>query len=203
MYGSSIIGFLLFISHILACLTVGFLFRYWKKSNSTNTYLSQNINNKTICFSELGSIIANCISNATSTLFMIGGFVVLFSVIISILKESYMLQIFTNFLTPFFNIFHIPSSFISPILIGLLEITNGISQIASIHIKAISINIIITSFILGLGGVSVLLQIFSITSNTDLSIKPYIIGKFLQGAISAFYTYLLITFFPIFNFNLF
>ena len=203
MYNSSIIGFLLLITHILACITVGFLFRYWKKNSSSNMNSSKNSNNKNICFSELGSIIATCISNATSTLFMIGGFIVLFSVIISILRESNMLQILTNSFTPFFNILHIPSSFISPIFIGLLEITNGISQISSIHIKAISINIIITSFILGLGGISVLLQIFSITSNTDLSIKPYIIGKFLQGVISAFYTYLLINFFPIFNFNLF
>lgn len=203
MYGSSIIGFVLLISHILACLTVGFLFRYWKKGNSSNIYFSKNSTNKNICFSELGSTIATCISNATSTLFMIGGFVVLFSVIISIFEESHILQFLTNFLTPFFSFLHIPTSFIKPMLIGLLEITNGISKISCIHIKAISINIILTSFILGLGGISVLFQIISITSQSDLSIKPYIIGKTLQGLISALYTLLIITFIPAFNYNLF
>ncbi len=32
MFGNSTIGFLLLITHILACLTVGFLFRFWKSS---------------------------------------------------------------------------------------------------------------------------------------------------------------------------
>ena len=186
MYGSSTIGILLLISHILACLTVGFIFRFWKKNTLSAFHFSLQ-NNNDISFSNLGSVIATSISNATSTLFMIGGFVVLFSVIISIFVFSFL---------------HIPSSFISPMLIGFLEITNGISQISCIHIKAISINIIITSFVLGLGGISVLMQIFSIISQSDLSIKPYIIGKVLQGIISALYTYLIITIFPVFNFNL-
>lgn len=202
MYGSSVIGVLLLISHILACLTVGFIFRFWKKNTSSTFHFSPH-KNKDISFSNLGSIIANSISNATSTLFMIGGFVVLFSVIISIFEESQLLPFFTIIFTPFFNFFHIPTSFISPIFIAILEITNGISKISCIHIKAISINIVITSFVLGLGGFSVLLQIFSITSQSDLSIKPYIIGKGLQGIISALYTYLIITLFPVFNFNLF
>ena len=201
MYGSSTIGILLLISHILACLTVGFIFRFWKK-NTLSSFHFRPQNNNDISFSNLGSIIATSISNATSTLFMKGGFVVLFSVIISIFEESNILPVLTIFFAPFFSFLNIPSSFISPMLIGFLEITNGISQISCIHIKALSINIIITSFVLGLGGISVLMQIFSIISQSDLSIKPYIIGKVLQGIISALYTYLIITIFPIFNFNL-
>lgn len=201
MYGSSTIGILLLISHILACLTVGFIFRFWKKNTLSAFHFSPQ-NNNDISFSNLGSIIATSISNATSTLFMIGGFVVLFSVIISIFEESHILPALTIFFAPFLSFLHIPSSFISPMLIGFLEITNGISQISCIHIKAISINIIITSFVLGLGGISVFMQIFSIISQSDLSIKPYIIGKVLQGIISALYTYLIITIFPVFNFNL-
>lgn len=202
MYGSSTIGFLLLTSHILSCLTVGFLFRYWKNNTSSTLHFIY-FQKKDISISNFGTIIAASISNATSTLFMIGGFVVLFSVIISIFEESHILPFLTNFSTPFFSFLHIPNSFVKPMLIGFLEITNGISKISCIHIKAISINIILTSFILGLGGISVLLQIISITSQSDLSIKPYIIGKTLQGILSALYTSLIITFFPVFNYNLF
>ncbi len=202
MYGSSTIGFLLLISHILSCLTVGFLFRFWKKNTSSSSQFIYSPKKDT-SISNFGTIISASISNAMSTLFMIGGFVVLFSVIISIFEESHLLPFLTNIFIPFFNFLHIPTTFIKPILIGLLEITNGISKISCIHIKAISINIIITSFILGLGGISVLMQIISITSNSDLSIKPYIIGKTLQAFISALYTSLLIILFPVFNYNLF
>ena len=207
MFGNSTIGFLLFITHILACLTVGFLFRYWKGTESFHIKkrFSRNyesVASSNITLANLGSVIANAISNATSTIMMIGGFVVLFSVIISISKASHLIKLLSMFLAPCFNLLHIPSVFISPIFTGFLEITNGIALISSIHIKAISINIIITAFLLGLGGLSILLQVLSITSKTDLSIKPYIIGKILQGCFAALYTFIIIELFPMFNFNL-
>ena len=70
------------------------------------------------------------------------------------------------------------------------------------YIKKISINIIFTAFLLGFGGISVMLQVLSIISKTDLSCKPYILGKILHGTIAAFYTYLFVTFIPMLNLDL-
>ena len=74
-------------------------------------------------------------------------------------------------------------------------------QISS-EICKLSINIIMASFLLGLGGLSILLQVWSTISKTDLSIKPYILGKLLHACISAFYTFLFLQNFTFFNFNL-
>lgn len=207
MFGSSTIGLLLFITHILACITVGILFRFWKynKKNLSQSYSNnykKNSKNNNLNFSSLGEIIGNSITNSISTIMMIGGFVVLFSVVISILNSSKVLNIVSLLLMPVFNILNIPTSFITPFLTGIVEITNGINIISNIHIKAISTNIIFTAFLLGFGGISILLQVFSIISKTDLSIKPYIIGKFLHGSFAAIYTYIFIYAFPIFNLNL-
>lgn len=207
MFGNSTIGLLLFITHILACITVGIIFRFWKynynsfKNNYLNSY-SKNEKSNDLNFSDLGEIIGNSITNSISTIMMIGGFVVLFSVIISILNSSKIICVLSLILLPLFNILNIPTSFIYPLLTGLVEITNGINIISNIPMKMISVNVIFTSFLLGFGGISVLLQVFSIISKTDLSIKPYIIGKFLHGIFAAIYTYILIYAFPIFNFNL-
>lgn len=92
--------------------------------------------------------------------------------------------------------------FASPLISGFLEITNGINSISCIASKKLSINIIISAFLLGFGGISVLLQVWSITSKTDLSIKPYLYGKLLQGIFAAFYTYIFINVIPFFNFDL-
>lgn len=203
MFGSSTIGLLLFITHLLASITVGIIFRFWKyeKSHqSRNTPFSNNTNN--LHLSNLGEVLANSITNSISSIVMIGGFVVLFSVIISILKSSQIVDLISSILIPIFNALHIPTSFASPLITGFLEITNGINAIANIHIKEISINIIFTAFLLGFGGISVFLQVLSITSKTDLSIKPYIYGKLLHGIIAAFYTFLFIYFIPVFNLNL-
>lgn len=205
MFGNSTIGLLLLITHILACLTVGFLFRFWKCSNNSNYSISSTHIEKPkykISFSSLGEALADSITSATSTILMIGGFVVIFSVIISIFKVSNIINVFSNLLSPAFSIFNIPNTLISPLIIGFLEITNGISLIASVKIKEISLSIIFTAFLLGIGGLSILLQVFSIVSKTDLSIKPYILGKLLHGILAAFYTFLFIQFFPVFNLNL-
>ncbi len=206
MFGNSTIGLLLLITHILACLTVGIIFRFWKFNSSSPDYVSTKSSNykkyKNVTFSNLGDVLGKSITNSISTVLMIGGFVVIFSSIISILKASGILSSLVLMFNPIFNILHIDTSFIYGILTGLLEITNGISSICSVNIREISVNIIITAFLLGFGGLSVLLQVLSITSKTDLSIKPYIFGKLLHGIFAAFYTFIFIYVFPFFNFNL-
>lgn len=206
MFKNTTIGILLFITHLLACLTVGFIFRYWKKDK--NTWIAShhsstfNQSKKSASFSNLGEILAESITGSISTILLIGGFVVVFSSIISIFKASGLLNSFTIFFTPLFQFLNIDTSFIQGVLTGILEITNGINTISLINCKKISLNLIFTAFLLGFGGISVLLQVWSITSKTDLSIKPYVYGKLLHGLLAAFYTYLLITVFPFFNFDL-
>ena len=204
MFGNSTIGFLLLITHLLASITVGFIFRFWKYNSYTiNGHSNYSINsNNNISLSNLGGIIGNSITSSINTILLIGGFVVLFSVIISILQTSHLIILISNCINPLFNFLHIPTSFSSGFISGILELTNGLNIICNIPEKKLSINIIIASFLLGLGGISILLQVWSTISKTDLSIKPYILGKLLHACISAFYTFLFLQYFNFFNFNL-
>ena len=158
MYGNTTIGILLFITHILACITVGFIFRFWKRGNNSCEYSTK--------------------------------------------KSSGILHILSDCFAPILQAFNIDTSFASPLISGFLEITNGINSIANISNKKISINLIFTAFLLGFGGISVLLQVLSITSKSNLSIKPYIYGKLLHGILASFYTYIFINIIPFFNFDI-
>ena len=194
MFGNSSIGLLLFITHILASITVGIIFRFWKYNNNNilNHVLQSQIISKqksNINMLNLGEIIGKSITNSISIIVMIGGFVIFFSVITSILKASNLLQLLALLIDPIFHTLSIPEVLSKHFITGLLEITGGISSISNIQLKNISINIIITSFLLGFGGLSVMLQVFSIISKTDLSPQPYVIGKLLHGFIASFYTY--------------
>ena len=205
LYRNTMVGILLFITHLLASLSVGFLFRFWKKNSSNNnSSLTQVYTSKKtqVSLSTLGEILSESIVNSIKSILVIGGFVVIFSSIISILKSSGISYIVKIIITPVFNFINLSPSFIEPIFTGFFEITNGISTISNIACKELSINILITAFLLGLGGISVLLQVLSITSKSDLSIKPYIYGKLLHGIIAVLYTYLLMNLFPFFNFDL-
>ena len=205
LYRNTMIGLLLFITHLLASLSVGFVFRFWKKDSSNNNILSSNTythQKNCATFSNLGEILSESIVSSIKSILVIGGFVVIFSSIISILNASGITHIIELLLSPFFDWIHIDTSFIGPIFTGFFEITNGISTISNIACKKLSINIIITAFLLGFGGISVLLQVLSITSKSDLSIKPYIYGKVLQGILAALYVYVFMNIFPFFNFDL-
>lgn len=219
MFGNTSIGVLLLITHILACITVGFIFRFWKNnpnnskdisddsrltnySQKNTAYQKNGLNsNSVVTFSNLGEVLAESITSSTSTILLIGGFVVLFSSIISILKASGLLVNLSYLLSPVFEFLHIDTSIITPLLTGFLEITNGLNLLTSLHLKQISLLIILSAFLLGFGGISVLLQVWSITSKTDLSIKPYLYGKLLHGIIAAFYTFLALQI-PFFNLDL-
>ena len=233
LLGDTTIGIILLIIHILASITVGVLFRFWKANrtltrnynfsynylsfsrsrNTVSTYTNNTPycrndintsykNNSTVSFNNLGEILGKSIMNSINTIVMIGGFVVLFSVIISILENSNALQIVSFLLYPILDLFNMPHEFANGILSGFIELTNGLKTISTIPIKEYTYTIILSSLLLGFGGVSILLQVFSIISKTDLSIKPYIIGKILHAIFSALYIFIFFNFFVVFSLNL-
>lgn len=204
LFGSSTTGFLLLITHLLSAISVAILIGLFseKKYKSLQNNSEFNLDKNPLSFSSLGDILSKSILNSVNTLFLIGGFVVLFSVIISILIQCGIFSIFEILLTPVFNLFNIDANFIKASLVGFLEVTTGVNMISSIYIKNISVNIIFTSFVLGFGGLSVSLQILSVISKSDLSIKPYLVGKLMQACFSAFYTYIALCNFKFLNMDL-
>ena len=229
LFGDTKTGLLLLCTHILSCITVGIILgKFSRKSdyefrrnyniakdiisensfnkNRRNTSREKNIHSssstKTVTFKNLGEVLGNSINNSISTILMIGGFVVIFSVIISILNQTHALDFLAKFLNPILSFIGFDFNFAKPVLSGIIELTNGVNQVASLHIKAVSQNVILCAFLLGFGGFSVLLQVFSIVAKTDLSMKKYFIGKFMQGIFAAIYTFLALKFIPFINLDI-
>ena len=208
LFGDTKTGLLLLGTHILACITVGIILaRFSKKNKFENSYDtikikferkndSQSCNSENITFKNLGEVLTTSINISISTILMIGGFVVIFSVIISILNQTNILDKLSTLLYPILNFLNIDLEFAKPLLSGILELTNGVNLVANIPTKLISQNIVLSAFLLGFGGFSVLLQVYSIVSKTDLSMKKYLVGKFLQGIIAGIYTFLALKFLP-------
>lgn len=201
LFGNTTIGLLLLITHILASITVGTLFRFWKNNNDSLTRYEET-STQLVTFSNLGSVLRNSIMNSINTVVMIGGFVVLFSVVISILENSHVISAFTYILTPLLAVFNLSPDFISCLISGMIELTNGIKNVSVINTPILSTSLVLSAFLLGFGGISVLLQVYSITSKSDISIKPYIYGKLLHGTYAAIYTFLALKFIPTLNFDL-
>ena len=152
------------MTHLLSCITVGIFFRFWKLHRKSNLILkssiSTNSKKRSPNFSNLGAILQNSIMSSINTI---------------LINNTKIFEILELFFAPFLKTINIPSSFASGLFAGLVELTNGVAIISKIACSTISVNIIICAFLLGFGGISILLQVLSITSTSDISIKPYII----------------------------
>ena len=184
------LGIILLISHIFSSLTVGYLFRFWKRNKLDVNFREIHFNSKLspIKISEIGEILCNAIKKSISSILSVGGFIVLFSVILSILENSGILDIINMFLYQL----GISKEISSAIFTGIIEVTNGVNLSSSIYTSLPTLSILLTSFLLGFGGISVLLQVYSIISKENISVKPYILGKLLQGFLSILFTFILL-----------
>lgn len=190
LFNNKQLGIILLISHIISAILVGYCFKFWKKDKFDINFKETKFNsqNLPIKLSNFGEILGNSIKSAISNILSIGGFIVLFSVILSILNNSGILQ----FVSAFFYLFGIPQEISLALFTGIIELTNGVTLTSSLYSNYNLISILLTSFLLGFGGFSVLLQVYSIIAKENISIKPYIIGKFLQGLFSIVITFILI-----------
>ena len=190
LFGNKKLGIILLISHILSALLVGYFFRFWKQNKYDINFKETKFNSKIlpIKISDLGEILGIAIKNAISAILSIGGFIVLFSVILAILENSGIIILITNILS---NL-SIPTEISTSIITGLFELTNGVNLSSALYTNYPLFSVLLTSFLLGFGGISVLLQVYSIIAQENISIKPYFLGKLLQGLFSMIFTFILI-----------
>ncbi len=164
------IGLALFFINLSSCILTGIILG---RIGSSNYRISEVKDFVYLDFSSLGNIISDSIKSSFFTLSNVCGFIILFSLIISMIEHTHILKVI---------FFH--NRMLESLCVGSLEITSGIKQISTL-LCSIQSKLVCTSFLLGFGGISVVFQVWSTISNSDLSIRPYIIGKFINGTISA------------------
>lgn len=170
------IGYFLLLCNYISCFIMAFIIP------ADNTYISRNQNiNLSFSNKNIGDIIKSNIENAIKTSFSVGGFVIIFSVITNIIKSNIFFDIAIKNVT---NILQINKNLIEGLLLGIIEMTNGCYLISSLSTD-IYIKIIIISFLLGFSGFSIVSQVYSFTYKYNLSMKKYILRKFMQGLISS------------------
>src|SRR5690625_4031496 len=149
-----------------------------------------------------GTILSEAVLSSIRTLIMIGGFIILFSVITQMLQLFQINYLFALLIKPLFALLSIPIEMTVPFITGLFEITIGIKSITSYDNISLFIQLILVSFLLGLNGFSVQAQVASVISNTDIRFFPYIFGRLLHAIFATILT--IILFKPIYlNENLF
>jgi sporulation integral membrane protein YlbJ len=206
MYKSTAIGLFLFVCHLAACITVGLLFRFYKRSvrNVPQKRTVPTERNVPPIFKVFGRelkkqaslsrpkfavILGDAVKNAVASILAIGGFVVLFAVIIQVLNDIGLISAFVSLFSNLLQVFGVSEEILKGLISGLFEITTGSGLVSGASSAALAVKLPAASFIIGWAGLSVHSQVMSIISKTDISIRPYLFGKFLQGILAALYTW--------------
>lgn len=162
------IGYILLLSTILSNIICGILIgRLNKKPELCTGRLFAMGKNKP---KPLGAILGNSISSAANTLVVIGGYIVLFGILIKIL-----------FLT---GILSCKTSIATGLVAGLLEMTNGISLLSSAPLNMFT-KTFLSAFILSFGGASIQLQITGILENVPINMPTYYATQIFKALLSA------------------
>lgn len=199
MFGSRNLGLFMLGCHIAACVTVGFIFRFYgrktdpavkRKSGSLLERFRNEVRRGPTEMDNLGGCFGDAIRDSVSLILIIGGFIIFFSVIIRLLTDAGIITVFSDAIAFALHPLGVDKNIITACISGCFEITTG-ANLASKASDAPPIQqITAASMVIGWAGLSVHSQVISIVSKTDISIKPYIWGKCLQGILAAVYTWI-------------
>ncbi|MDU3351171.1 MAG: sporulation integral membrane protein YlbJ, partial [Clostridium sp.] len=174
------LGYILLIANYLSIIIVGFLTR--KKSINIS---SSNTMNSSYKENPFGTNLKNSIEGAITTTINVGAFVIIFSVVISIIKSNTYISTAFEILE---KLVKLPSGTLYNLFLGSIEFTNGCKLISASSIS-MSLKLSMMSFILSFSSLSVIAQVSSIVSKSNPNIKKYIFYKFIQGVLSFIITF--------------
>ncbi|MBO8137392.1 MAG: sporulation integral membrane protein YlbJ [Desulfotomaculum sp.] len=200
MFGNPKLGVLIAGTHYLANLTLGLLLRFYKKGDQERTGYENKGQILTRALKELsrihreenrplGKLMGDAIGSSITTLLKIGGFMILFAVIIRLLTHAgfinAMASIFAFLLSPL----GLEPEIYNAIASGIFEITLG-AKLASETPAPLLQQLIAVSVILAWSGLSIHAQVASLIADTDIRIYPFIMARFAHACLAGTYTYL-------------
>ncbi|KPU43960.1 sporulation integral membrane protein YlbJ [Oxobacter pfennigii] len=194
-YGSLIIS-----AHYLGALSVGLLFRFYKKNDRTKVppqsgYIKRAFLNLKHTLSNekrpFGQLLSESVRNSVNSMLLIGGFIVLFSVIIRLLTSSGIISIISDLMHMLLGFTGTSKSFLQSAASGFFEITVGCKLIASAN-AMVNLKILAICTVISWSGLSVHAQVAGMISSTDLDMKIYVLCKMLHGLFSGLYAYILL-----------
>ena len=167
IFGNQKIGLIILISHILSNLLVGYIFRLKPVPSSSNIIKE----NKEM--PSLGNALRVSIFDSLNTMFLLLGIVTIFLMLTTIIFE------FLSF-----------GPFINTLIAGLCEMTQVVKLVSELNLNII-LKIIIITFFISFGGISIHIQVLSIISEEKIKYKYFLLARILHGIIASILVFIL------------
>jgi len=177
-------GLLLYLSHILASITVGLMFRFYKAGPQEGMRRES----RSLRVIRLGQAFTESVTGSFTGILSICAFVIFFAVIIKLLFITGIIPAASEWIASVLTPLNVDAGSVRNLMTGLLEISSGVWSLKGSE-AAIQARLAMAAFMLGWAGLSVHCQVLSFISRSGLSAKTYFIGKLLHAVISALYSW--------------
>lgn len=212
MFGDATLGTVMALAHYLSSLGVGVCMRFYRSKaiNSKDSHQRGNIIVNSLVELHrarkrdgrpLGQLMGDAIRNSVQSLLTIGGFIIIFSVLIRIATivgaVDFLGRIIALVLTPL----GVAAALAPAAVAGIFEITIG-SQMCALAIAPLQQRVAMASAVIAWSGLSVHGQVASIVNDTDIRLTPYILARLLHAVLAFLLTILLWNAFAAYNIDL-
>ncbi|GGK15479.1 sporulation integral membrane protein YlbJ [Caldalkalibacillus thermarum] len=204
------LGMIIALAHYLSAICVGLIMRFHdcheprpttEKPRSYFPYNNHNILYRALQAMHrarvkdgrtIGKLMGDAVTSSIQTLLLIGGFIIMFSVIINLLHILGINKVLAFFFTLFLFPLGVEPALIHALMAGLFEITLG-AQMASEAGEAVPLvhKVAIASAIIAWSGLSVHAQVASMLAKTDIRYSPYLFARLIHAILACAWTYIL------------
>ncbi|RXT15068.1 sporulation integral membrane protein YlbJ [Ammoniphilus sp. CFH 90114] len=142
----------------------------------------------------LGKLMGDAVLSSFQTLIIMGGFIIIFSVVIKFVTLGLISEILAYPAALLLALFHLSTEMSQSLIVGFFEVTQSMQYISELTTEVnMQTKIAIAAALVAWGGISVHAQVASIISSTDLRYQPYFIWKALHALASGVLCYLIWT----------
>lgn len=196
------LGVILALAHYMGNICVGLIMRFYGKETPVKekdkqgefilrTALSALHRTRLNDKRPIGKLLGDAVNSSIQTLLMVGGFIILFSVINKLLFHLHITAALAKGFDLILSSLSLPDMLSIPFISGLFEITMGSDLTSRVQEATLLQQAIITSFILGFSGFSVQAQVASILAQSDIRFKPFFFARIAQGIFASSFALIL------------
>ncbi|NMB42222.1 MAG: sporulation integral membrane protein YlbJ [Firmicutes bacterium] len=201
-------GFIIAAAHYLSSISLGFIMRFYKrgqhlgqrftgdgKRKQKNIFthaLQAMVEARKKDSRPIGRLLGDSIKDSVNTLLLVGGFIILFSVIIRMLDLAGAVTFLALGFSRILSLAGLDTALSPAFVSGLFEIDLGCQLIGTVQGVTVDQKVIAVSAIIAWSGLSVHAQVASLISSTDISILPYVCARVLHALLAGLYCLLLL-----------
>src|SRR5690554_2785948 len=207
MFGRPELGAIIALAHYLSAFSIGFLFRFYGRKKEGRSEKKEEIGGNAGAGllrravkrmrqarkednRPVGQLLGDAVKESVNSLFMIGGFITLFSVLCRMLEVTDVVRLLQPVAGGLLKVFGLEPALASSLLKGFFEIDLGVMAGARAA-APLNDRLVVAGVIIAWSGLSVHSQVMSVIHGTDIRIFPYLAARAGHAFLAGLYTFLL------------